>query len=53
MLDIGTLTKITMEFLTPALPYLMKVGDKAIDGAIGKIGEDSRKTVRYYCRCVG
>lgn len=30
-----------MQILAPALPFLVKVGDKAMDGAIAKMGEDS------------
>ena len=30
-----------MQILAPALPFLLKAGDKALDGAITKIGEDS------------
>lgn len=30
-----------IQILAPALPFLVKVGDKALDGAITKMGEDS------------
>jgi hypothetical protein len=36
MPDVETLTK----FLVPALPFLYKAGDKAMDGALNKLGED-------------
>jgi uncharacterized protein YneF (UPF0154 family) len=32
---------VLMQILAPALPFLLKAGDKALDGAITKIGEDS------------
>lgn len=36
-MDVAALIQI----LAPALPFLVKVGDKAFDGAIAKMGEDS------------
>jgi hypothetical protein len=32
---------VLIQILAPALPFLVKVGDKALDGAIAKMGEDS------------
>jgi hypothetical protein len=37
MVDVALL----LRFLAPALPFLLKVGDKAMDGAITKMGEDA------------
>ncbi|NEQ20288.1 MAG: hypothetical protein F6K28_13795, partial [Microcoleus sp. SIO2G3] len=33
-------------FLTPCLPFLMKVGQKAAESASGKMGEDSWNTAK-------
>ena len=37
MADVG----VIMRFLAPALPFLVKGADKALDGAITKMGEDT------------
>ena len=42
MIDIAVL----MQFLSPALPFLVKAGDKALDGAITKMGEDAWDTAK-------
>ena len=42
MVDVAVL----MQFLAPALPFLVKAGDKALDGAITKMGEDAWDTAK-------
>jgi hypothetical protein len=37
---------VLMQFLAPALPFLVKAGDKAMDGAITKMGEDAWDTAK-------
>src|SRR5919202_6772961 len=44
-MDITTL----MALLSPCLPFLMKLGQKAAESASGKIGEDSWNTAKKIC----
>ena len=39
-MDISLLVKILVKILAPCLPFLMNVGNKAVEGGVRKIGED-------------
>lgn len=41
MVDLTTLAKDLITFLTPFLPYLLKAGDKAVEEAGKKLGADA------------
>ena len=40
-MDLSILPKVTVENLSPALPYLLKIGDKVAEGAARQIGADT------------
>lgn len=44
-MDVATLTKDVVGFLTPFLPYLLKAGEKAAEGIWGQAAWESAKTL--------